>query len=566
MSSTQSSNAGGLKPTLGLVGVTINAMALIAPGAFLWTTFQLQAPRTSAMNMWASVAIATAIALLTASCFATLSKAYPDAGAGSSYYYAEAAVLAKEEHKHFRFARIVKFLTGWSSHLYYWVYPGVMVAFMGTLIVYIGQLFNPSFATQPHEQMALCVVFAILVGVIALFGVTGSTLVNIIINIVQITSLAILSLLFIAFRFGHPEFKYEHANAVSVVLPHDFSGLLFQCTIAILLVVGFESATALAGEAINPRRDIPKGVVLSLFIQACICYFLEYFAANFFISSAYAGVVNKAGDASSFVAGLDPKITDVGAAVKALGLDPTKYDGGSIVTGFDAAALSGAPIGDMARVLGDTLLGGHGFVLVFILAITVLMALIGTTLSSLSTGVRITYAMGADRELPTLFSRLHSKFNTPHIGVAVLTTLSAAIGAYGVLSVNNLTQVTLVSNIGTFIFYGLTCLVTFVASIDHLLGDESNVWQTKVIPVLGAVMNFVMMGGVFYYGFTQGGDSARNAQIAIGTAFAFFALGFAYIFIRSMTTGRSLFVPHDIDHPLREQLMPSNRDRIGSSR
>ena len=555
---TESSSAGGLKPTLGLVGVTINAMALIAPGAFLWTTFQLQSPRASALNMWASVAVATAIALLTASCFATLSKAYPEAGAGSSYYYAEAAVLAKEEHKHFRFARIVKFLTGWSSHLYYWVYPGVMVGFMGTLIIYIGQLFDSNFATSPVMQIGLCVVFAVLVGVIALFGVTGSTLINIIINIVQISSLVILGLLFIAFRFGHPEFKYEHTDALSVIVPHDFSGLLFQCTIAILLVVGFESATALAGEAINPRRDIPKAVVLSLFIQACLCYFFEYFAANFFISNAYAGVVNKAGDAASFVAGLDPKVTDFGAALKSLSLDPAKYDGGSIVTGFDAAALSGAPIGDMARVLGDTLLGGHGFALVLILAITVLMALIGTTLSSLSTGVRITYAMGADDELPAIFGVLHSKFSTPHIGVAALTILSAAIGGYGVLSVNNLTQVTLVSNIGTFIFYGLTCLVTFVASMDHLLGDETNVWQTKVIPVLGVVMNFAMMFGVFYFGFTAGGDSATNAQIAIAVSAAFFVLGFVYIFVRSVTTGKSLFVPHNVEHPLRE--------RSGSSR
>jgi len=132
------------------------------------------------------------------------------------------------------------------------------VGFMSTLIVYIGQLFNPGFATKPHEQIALCFVFAALVGVIALFGVTGSTPVNIIINIVQISSLAILSLLFITYRLGHPEFKYEHANALSVVMPHDFSGLLFQCTIAILLVVGFESATALAGETINPQHAKTK--------------------------------------------------------------------------------------------------------------------------------------------------------------------------------------------------------------------------------------------------------------------------------------------------------------------
>ena len=35
-----------MKKTLGLTGVTVNAMALIAPGAFLWMTFQLQAANT----------------------------------------------------------------------------------------------------------------------------------------------------------------------------------------------------------------------------------------------------------------------------------------------------------------------------------------------------------------------------------------------------------------------------------------------------------------------------------------------------------------------------------------
>ncbi|PZV15051.1 MAG: APC family permease [Pseudanabaena sp.] len=559
MSDANRSGDGELKPTLGLIGVTINAMALIAPGAFLWTTFQLQSPRASALNMWASVAIATGIALLTASCFATLSKAYSGAGAGSSYYYAEAAIIAKEEHKHFRFARIIKFLVGWSSHLYYWVYPGVMVAFMGTLVVYIGELFNPDFASSPVWQIVICVVFAIFVGIIALFGVTGSTLVNIIINIIQIVSLVFLGILFIVYRFGHPEIQFEHANALSVVLPHDFPGLIFQVSIAILLVVGFESATALAGEAINPKRDVPKAVILSLVIQACICYFFEYFGANFFIGNAYAGVVNKAGEQASFVAGLDPKITDFGAAIKALSLDPTKYDGGSILTGFDAAYVSGAPIGDMARILGDTILGGHGFALVLIMAISVLLALIGTTLSSLSTGVRITYAMGIDGELPKIFGKLHRQFRTPHIGIIFLTLISAAIGGYGVLNVNNLTQVTLMSNIGTFIFYGLTCLVTLVATLDHLLDGETNPINTIVIPILGAILNFAMLIAVFYFGFTAGGDSARNAQIAIGAGIAFFAIGFAYIFIQGAISGRTIFLPHDVSHPLREESFENRR-------
>ncbi len=511
-----------LKPTLGLVGITINAMALIAPGAFLWTTYQLQAPPDSAKNMWAAIALATCIALLTASCYATLSKAYPEAGAGSSYYYAEAAILAKEEHKHFRLARLAKFVTGWAAHLYYWVYPGIMIGFMGTLIVYIGQLFNPDFASDWFSKTLICFVFAGLVGSIAMIGVTGSTLVNIIINVVQITSLVFLGLLMILYRLGHPSVVYEHTNAISVVIPHDLLGLIYQATIAILLVVGFESATAMAGEAVNPQRDIPRGVILSLFIQACICYFFEYFSANFFIGDQYTAIVD-----------------------------------GKTVTGFAAAFASGAPIGDIAKILGDTLLFGNGFLLQIVIASTVVMALIGTALSALSTGVRISYAMGSDRELPAVFGFLHGRYNTPHIGIYFLTGLSALIGAYAVQSVDNVTIVTLVSNIGTFMLYGITCGVTLIATLKHLLDEEHNPFTTIVIPILGLGANLFMVCGIFYYGLTGAGSAKTNSITAIGVSVAFFVAGFAYLIGDSLLKGKPLFLPTDLSHPLRDRAVAS---------
>jgi amino acid transporter len=519
-----SNSSGELKPTLGLVGITINAMALIAPGAFLWTTYQLQAPPDSAKNMWAAIALATCIALLTASCYATLSKAYPEAGAGSSYYYAEAAIIAKKEHTHFRFARLAKFVTGWAAHLYYWVYPGIMISFMGTLIVYIGQLFNPNFASDWFSKALICVVFAGLVGGIAFMGVTGSTLINIIINVVQITSLTFLGLLMIVYRLGHPNVNYEHANALSVVLPHDLIGLIYQATIAILLLVGFESATAMAGEAVNPQRDIPRGVVLSLFIQACICYFFEYFAANFFIGDQYTAAVD-----------------------------------GQTVTGFAAALSSGAPIGDMVKILGDTLLFGNGFLLQLVIASTVVMALIGTALSSLSTGVRISYAMGGDRELPAVFGFLHGRYNTPHIGIYFLTTLSALIGAYAVQSVDNVTIVTLVSNIGTFMLYGLTCGFTLIATLNHLLDGKHEPIKTIVIPALGLVMNLVMVCGIFYYGLTGSGNAKVNSITAIGIAIAFFVAGFAYLIGDSLLKRKPIFLPPNVKHPLRDEVGSSKR-------
>lgn len=493
-------------PTLGLTGVTINAMALIAPGAFLWTTYQLQSNPTSAMNMWFSVFIATAIALLTAVAYAALAKRYPEAGAGSSYYFAEIALLQKEEHTHFRFARLAKFIVGWASHLYYWIYPGVMVAFMGLVITYIIQTFVPSFGA-PWQEVLVCVVFAAIVGCIAYIGVSGATTANIVINVIQILSLLTFSVLAIAYRATHPNVHYLHPSALSVITPHDLSGLIFQSTIAILLVVGFESATALAAEAKNPGRDIPRGVILSLVIQAVVFYFIEYFAANFFVNTGY-----------------------------------TSGTGKNVVSGFAAAFSSGAPIGDMAKIIGDQMLGGNGTLLAVTLAATVVIALIGTSLSCLNTGVRVTYAMGKDTELPTVFGFLHGRYRTPHVGVIVLTVLSALIGGYGVLSIDNLTQVTLVSNIGTFLLYGMTCIICVVA-FAGVAGR--GIFNTVIAPILGATLNILMLVGVLYYAITSGGSTQADTIIAAVFCIAWLVIGFAYLYIRQLTSGVPILHPED---------------------
>ncbi len=113
-----------MQPTLGLTGLTMNAMALIAPGAFLWLTFIIQAGTgVTGPSMWAGIVLALLLCLATAVCYAELSKLYP--GTGSSYYFAEQSFLNHD--KAWRYARLSKFIVGWGSHLYYWIYPGVMV-------------------------------------------------------------------------------------------------------------------------------------------------------------------------------------------------------------------------------------------------------------------------------------------------------------------------------------------------------------------------------------------------------------------------------------------------------
>ena len=92
---------------------------------------------STADGMWAGLLLSLILAMLTAYSYAELARIYPDAGTGSSYYFAEAAFLDKERPSHQRYARFAKLSVGWISHLYYWIYPGIMVAYTATLFGYL---------------------------------------------------------------------------------------------------------------------------------------------------------------------------------------------------------------------------------------------------------------------------------------------------------------------------------------------------------------------------------------------------------------------------------------------
>jgi amino acid transporter len=203
-------------------------MALIAPGAFLWLTFQIQALYGAPMAgsaMWFGIVMALLLCLATAISYAELSKLYP--GAGSSYFFAEQAFLSKS--KAFKYARMAKFITGWASHLYYWVYPGCMVGVTALLAGYLlNQFFPDTFSgsfNSPLFMYLFCIVFALGVAYIAFRGVTGTTAVNMAINIIQISALLVFTVIAIAYRVQHPEgsqgFHLENGTPIDFVVAQE---------------------------------------------------------------------------------------------------------------------------------------------------------------------------------------------------------------------------------------------------------------------------------------------------------------------------------------------------------
>src|SRR5580700_6470278 len=196
---------GEMQATLGLTGLTMNAMALIAPGAFLWLTFAPQATEgATAPSMWIGILFALALCLATAVCYAEMAKLYP--GTGSSYYFAEQSFLNHD--KAWKYARVMKFIVGWGSHLYYWIYPGVMVAVTGVFCGYITGTLWPNFMSAsnpgPMFMMLIAIVFSFAVAYIAHRGVNGSTAASVAINVIQISALIVFAVMAISYRVSHP--------------------------------------------------------------------------------------------------------------------------------------------------------------------------------------------------------------------------------------------------------------------------------------------------------------------------------------------------------------------------
>jgi amino acid transporter len=150
--------------------------------------------------------------------------------------------------------------------------------------------------------------------------------------------------------------------------------------------------------------------------------------------------------------------------------------------------------------------------------------------------------MGKDNELPLVFGFLHGRFRTPHVGVIVLTAISAVIGSYGVLSIDRLTQVILISNIGTFLLYGMTCIICLIAFAGVM---RRALYSTIIAPVLGAALNVLMLIGVLYFAIAGGGNTQLDTLIAVGFCLAWLIIGFGFLYIRKLVTGVPILHPED---------------------
>jgi ethanolamine permease len=167
------------------------------------------------------------------------------------------------------------FLTGLAENVEYVLTPAVVVFFIGT---YMGAILGTPDGVQPVYWIAGYVLFVWLnfVGVEMSFRVT---------LVVTLAALACLVFFFLS-ALPHIDFGRWAMNIAAdgselpqgggPFLPMGWSGVLPCLPFAVWLYLAIEQLPLAAEESIDPRRDMPKGILLGMFTLAATAFLVVW--------------------------------------------------------------------------------------------------------------------------------------------------------------------------------------------------------------------------------------------------------------------------------------------------
>jgi amino acid transporter len=166
----------------------------------------------------------------------------------------------------------------------------------------------------------------------------------------------------------------------------------------------------------------------------------------------------------------------------------------------------------------------------FVVAFAVMVALLGALLTATNNGVRISFSMALDADMPDLLGVINPQYVTPHFIVITLSVFSAIVGAVGILGgLPVLIGLILATNLGAFFLYSILCILTIAA---FRAAPEFNVFRHVVLPLLGLISNLGLGLGAILAAFAAGGILAQAAGVALGAAAFWLVVSVVYYVLR----------------------------------
>lgn len=309
---------------------------------------------------------------------------------------------------------------------------------IGGLYLILGTTFGAFLVPYAHLNIDWIVwVVLVAAGVAALmyFGIKVSARATVILGTLELAIMLLLSLWLIVHSGGR--------NTLSVFVPGapgDKTGLVgvFRGMIYVVpAFAGFETAAVLAEESREPRRTIPRAILIATVATAL-----------FFVIGAYAGTV---------------------------AWGPTK---------MGAYAASPNPW----QVLGVGVWGFAGAALVFIALVN---SIVGNTVAETTSSTHLMYAMGRIEALPRWFGKVQLRHRTPHHAIFLLTGVGFAVAVVSSLAFGGPTagfdfSISL-GSIVAILLYMSACIAVPCLYLRYQR-NEFHVVRHLVIPAIGVLV------------------------------------------------------------------------------
>jgi amino acid transporter len=219
-------------------------------------------------------------------------------------------------------------------------------------------------------------------------------------------------------------------------------GMSLAVVACIFSLVGFESATALSGEAKNPLRNVPRAVIWSLLLTGLFMVVMGY--------------------------------------VEVFGTRHYSTPLGSI----------GAPLNVLSSIY-------HVTYFKVPISLGAMISFFSLSLSCLNAGARIIYPMGEHLIFPPHLGKAHATNGTPHVAISVYVAIMFAIPTVMAIFTNPLTTF---GDAGTLAAFGFLCayfLISIAAPV-YLAKRRELRPRNVVITVIACVCLLVPTIGSFY--------------------------------------------------------------------
>ncbi|MDR2973663.1 MAG: amino acid permease [Propionibacteriaceae bacterium] len=392
----------------------------------VFTLYGVATVKTHGMLALAYI-VATVAMLFTALSYGKMAREFPISG--SVYTYTQRS-----------FNSHIGFVVGWVVMLDYLILP--LLNFL-----LIGLYLNVLIPSVPVWVFALAALIGITL--LTIRGVTESAATSTISTILGIGFVVAFVIFLIAYLAGQgaPVFSLQgFATAAEITNPDTgMSAVFAAAAVLCLMFLGFDGITTFSEESVNPKRDVPRAIVLTCLVAGVVFIGVSYLMQMAW-PTAWQEIVNQ-----------DTASTEI-----------------------------------MTRVAGP--------VMTFILSVIFIASCIGSGSSGMASGARILFAMGRDGVLPSKLGTVHPKYKTPIIAIlciAVVGIASLFIDLMSVSSIINFGAIT------AFFFVNLSVIAHFFVRGKRRHGKD--LIPYLVLPGLGAIISVALWLSLDWMALTIGG-------------------------------------------------------------